>query len=407
MGVSLGLVDTTYRNVTNDKTKEKTMENIILIGTRCVGKTTVGDLLAKKMQELTGERWRFVDTDRAIMDRCKKTVRDVFEQFGEQSFRNLETEIIHGFQEDSNLIISVGGGALLRNGNKRKVKEIGTVVLLKASSYTTVKRLADDPKSVTTRPSVNRTEKEMGIIENNHHDAANIIVGTDGITPDGVVKIICGHHAVDTSYRGVTNNNSTKEGVKMFCKEITFSVPEAENLMDYLSENCESSGRNEYYSDSVTFDDGHRVTLTIVDGVYRKPHIECVLFDPDGFLIECVYPEHLLGEYVLSNGKRQYEVDVYTDMRDHYDSGVCPDCNVPIDEKCVNGMSCHNCDHVFNIPDCRDMRVCVDISSLSSDYTREDVEMEIARILNEDLTESQGICEKVECVPERLGGPKA
>lgn len=101
--------------------------NIVLIGFMGSGKSTAGKALAKEMA------MDFVDTDEMIEKRCLLTIPDIFSQFGEAYFRQLEREIIKELDEVQNTVISVGGGAIMLDENYRVLKKIGKTIFLNPS----------------------------------------------------------------------------------------------------------------------------------------------------------------------------------------------------------------------------------------------------------------------------------
>src|ERR1700733_10368848 len=93
--------------------------SIGLIGYRGSGKTTVGPRLADRL-------WQsFVDVDDLIVRRAGKTIREIFEQSGEKTFRDLETTIVREVALLNNAIISFGGGALDREENRGALTSAG------------------------------------------------------------------------------------------------------------------------------------------------------------------------------------------------------------------------------------------------------------------------------------------
>ncbi len=117
--------------------------NHVLIGFMGAGKTTVGKCLAKRLGA------NFQDTDKLIEREIGLTVSDIFEQFGEEHFRRLETALVSKLSSSlQNTVLSVGGGLPMKKENHSYLKKIGTVVYLEVSKETVVKRLAQD----TTRP---------------------------------------------------------------------------------------------------------------------------------------------------------------------------------------------------------------------------------------------------------------
>jgi len=97
--------------------------NIILIGFMGVGKTTIGQLLAKKLYR------DFIDVDHEIVKRYQMPVTDIFRTYGEAAFRNTERQAIEQLCLSRLKIISLGGGAFLQP-EIRKICLATSIVLL-------------------------------------------------------------------------------------------------------------------------------------------------------------------------------------------------------------------------------------------------------------------------------------
>jgi len=108
--------------VYNDLLKNK--ENIVLIGMPSSGKTSVGSVLSEKLGK------SLVDTDSLIVEKAGMEITEIFARYGEKHFRDLETEVIKELSSKQDLIISTGGGAILREENVRALKHNGVVVFL-------------------------------------------------------------------------------------------------------------------------------------------------------------------------------------------------------------------------------------------------------------------------------------
>lgn len=119
------------------------MKNIVLIGMSGVGKTQKGRYIARKMDRL------FIDTDAAIVESQGLSIDHIFDQFGEDYFRNIEDGIINRVSELQNMVISTGGGVILRHHNMINLKGNGFIVYLKAEVPTIINNLN---KSKTIRP---------------------------------------------------------------------------------------------------------------------------------------------------------------------------------------------------------------------------------------------------------------
>ena len=123
--------------------KRNETKNIILIGYMGYGKSTVGKKAAKALE------YNFLDTDALIEETEKMTISRLFEEKGEAYFREQETKTIRRLlKEPKGNIIATGGGLPMTTGNAELLKELGTVIYLKADTETLVKRLRGD----TTRP---------------------------------------------------------------------------------------------------------------------------------------------------------------------------------------------------------------------------------------------------------------
>lgn len=100
------------------------MKNLVLVGMMGCGKSTC----ARLIHELTGAE--AVDTDLLIQERTGKTVTRIFNEYGEDYFRDLETEVCRELAQRTDLVIACGGGLPLREENRRLLRETGFVVYL-------------------------------------------------------------------------------------------------------------------------------------------------------------------------------------------------------------------------------------------------------------------------------------
>ena len=116
--------------------------NIVLIGMPGSGKTTLGQILAEKLDR------EFVDTDDEIIKEAGMEISDIFSKYGEEHFRNLESDIIKRLSLAGSKVIATGGGAVLRKENVDALKQNAVVVLLDRSleelEPTSDRPLADD-----------------------------------------------------------------------------------------------------------------------------------------------------------------------------------------------------------------------------------------------------------------------
>lgn len=122
--------------------------NIILIGFMGSGKTTVGKRLAQMLNMC------FMDTDEFIEQKQGISIPEIFSQFSEEHFRELEHSAIKELSETDGLVLSTGGGAAMFERNVRLMKESGRVVYLNPGFEECYRRIAQ-----SDRPIVRNSDK--------------------------------------------------------------------------------------------------------------------------------------------------------------------------------------------------------------------------------------------------------
>lgn len=106
------------------------MKSIIIIGYMGAGKTTVGKALAKELGVM------FYDLDWYIESRMRKTVKQIFDEIGEEGFRKIERNMLHEVAEFENVVVSSGGGTPCFFDNMDYMNQLGETIYLKASPET-------------------------------------------------------------------------------------------------------------------------------------------------------------------------------------------------------------------------------------------------------------------------------
>lgn len=129
--------------------------NIALIGFMGSGKTTIGRILARSLD------MKFIDIDRCISMKEKRTIPEIFEEHGEKYFRDLERSIIEEESKDNNIVISTGGGAIIDNVNIKNLKSTSFVVYLDCDVNTIYERV----KRNKTRPLLTNSEDMLQTIQ--------------------------------------------------------------------------------------------------------------------------------------------------------------------------------------------------------------------------------------------------
>ncbi|OLA16482.1 MAG: chorismate mutase, partial [Coprococcus sp. 43_8] len=152
--------------------------NIVLIGFMGAGKSTISDYLS------TMFAMEVVEMDQLIAEREGMSISDIFETYGEEYFRNMETNLLIEMQEKKNVIISCGGGVAMRERNVAEMKKNGRVVLLTAHPQTILDRVkdSDDRPLLNGHKNVEYIEQLMEARREKYEAAADIVVDTDNKT---------------------------------------------------------------------------------------------------------------------------------------------------------------------------------------------------------------------------------
>lgn len=158
------------------------MSNIFLIGFMGTGKTTIANALKRKYD------MQVVDMDAEIEKEQQMAISDIFSSKGEEYFRDLETQLVKDLQKKDNVVISCGGGAVLREENVTEMKKSGKIVLLNATPETILERV----KNSHNRPllegnkNVDFIRELMSKREDKYNAAAEITVSVDNRDVDEI-----------------------------------------------------------------------------------------------------------------------------------------------------------------------------------------------------------------------------
>ncbi len=147
--------------------------NIILVGMMGAGKTFIGQKLKEAYP-----KYNLIDLDEYIEKHENKKISDIFAEFGEEHFRNLETSAIEILCMQENQIISLGGGAFEKEINREILNNNGYTVYLKASGETLFNRI----KNETHRPLLKQgfgIEKVNEILKKRERNYAKALITVD------------------------------------------------------------------------------------------------------------------------------------------------------------------------------------------------------------------------------------
>jgi len=171
--------------------------NVALIGFMGVGKTAVGQALAKKLNK------EFVELDSLIEHKAGKSIPGIFQQDGEIAFRELEIEVIKEVAKGKNLIIACGGGVVLNKINIDRLRNESIIVYLTASPRIVLKRILNDGEE---RPLLSTPDRILKIREllkfrkPFYERAADIQINTSKLDIDSVAEQIINNLKDDESF---------------------------------------------------------------------------------------------------------------------------------------------------------------------------------------------------------------
>ncbi|MFC5467243.1 shikimate kinase [Cohnella suwonensis] len=166
-----------------------TSRNVVIVGFMGTGKSTVSRLLAEKLG------WDSKDTDEEIELAAGKSIKRIFAEDGEQAFRDLESRVLTEVLSRPNQVVATGGGAALREENRRTMLKGGWVVALTADRRTLVSRVTS-AAAAGTRPLLEGDAEERvgALLEARRHayDFAQATVDTSERTPLELADLLAG-----------------------------------------------------------------------------------------------------------------------------------------------------------------------------------------------------------------------
>ncbi len=165
---------------------------LALVGLRGAGKTTVGRVVAQRLGR------PFVDADATLVAWQGRPVRAIFEESGEAHFRDLEEQCLRDLTADppAGLVLATGGGVVLREANRQRLRQFGFVVWLDADPAAVAHRLRRNPRAVADRPALTTlgTLAELATLaverESLYRSVADAVVRTEGRTAVQVAEAV-------------------------------------------------------------------------------------------------------------------------------------------------------------------------------------------------------------------------
>lgn len=164
--------------------------NIYLVGYRCTGKTTVGDILAGRLGR------QFYDTDAEITAGENRSITRIVADRGWSYFRKLEETCLQHLARQTAIVAATGGGIVLNPANIKRMQNSGTIIWLTARPETILARLARDPATADSRPALTHQSADREVVttlEARHSlydQAADFTVATDAAGPHEIADTI-------------------------------------------------------------------------------------------------------------------------------------------------------------------------------------------------------------------------
>lgn len=160
-------------------------QNVILTGFMGTGKSTVGRLLAARLN------YTFRDLDSLIVEKEGMSINTIFADRGESYFREVEFSVLKTVLAEHFLVVSTGGGAVIREENRCLMRKSGIVVNLTASPETILQRLQSDEERPLLRDSKNLAQIQKLLMERElFYAEADIRIDTDGKNVEDVARDI-------------------------------------------------------------------------------------------------------------------------------------------------------------------------------------------------------------------------
>ncbi len=164
--------------------------NIVLIGYRAVGKTTIGALLAQRLGR------RFVDLDAEVEAEAGESIPALVQRAGWPEFRRREKEAVRRYAAQRGLVLATGGGVVLDPENIAQLQASGRLIWLKATPATIKTRLQQEATQVANRPgltaqgTLGEVEEVLAAREPLYEAAATVTLTVDTAAPDQLAQEI-------------------------------------------------------------------------------------------------------------------------------------------------------------------------------------------------------------------------
>jgi len=160
--------------------------NVVLVGYRGTGKTTIGRILKEKLKK------NFISMDEEIIKKTNMQIPEIISKYGWDYFRDIESEVSEYVSKLDNYIIDTGGGVVIRQQNIEALKKNGKIILLTADIKTIAERIKKDKErpALKGKSSTDEIEEVLKEREEKYINAADYIIDTTKKSPEEISKEI-------------------------------------------------------------------------------------------------------------------------------------------------------------------------------------------------------------------------
>ena len=165
-------------------------KSLVLTGMMGVGKSTIGRLIAKRLKT------KFIDVDKIIEKKEKKTIKRIFEDHGEKYFRKLEEKTTLQILKNNKSVIALGGGAFINKEIRQKVLSSCVSVWLKVDLDKLIKRYQkNDRRPLLDKKKLNTDVKKIYLSRKKIYSLANFKINCGNIDKIKIVQKILNFYA--------------------------------------------------------------------------------------------------------------------------------------------------------------------------------------------------------------------
>lgn len=160
--------------------------NIVLIGYRGTGKSTIANILSARL------KWPTFNLDKAIVEEAGMSIPQIVKNHGWEFFREIESRMVCRAGKKDRTIIDAGGGVVVRFDNVTILRQNGVIIWLKANPETIVGRIREDTQrpSLTGKTFLEEIEEVLSERTPKYQESADYEIETNHLSPKGVAEKI-------------------------------------------------------------------------------------------------------------------------------------------------------------------------------------------------------------------------